>query len=116
MRTARLINTVVALASLLLFSCGARKAAERLTVIAPENFSGEIRIITCDPKAPSDSIAIDADGHGRTSLCSSSPDLTLRLVRGKSVDEIRAVTAKTGDDFVVSITAVVRPRSPQQEQ
>jgi hypothetical protein len=116
MRTARLVNTVVALVSLFLFSCGARKAAERLTVIAPENFSGEIRIITCDPKAPSDSIAIDALGHGRTSLCSSSPDLTLRVVRGKSIDEIPAVTAKTGDDFVVSITAVVKPQNPQQKQ
>jgi len=116
MRTARLVNTVVALASLFLFSCGARKAAERLTVIAPENFSGEIRIITCDPKASSDRVAIDADGHGRTSLCSSSPDLTLRVVRGKSVDEIPAVTAKTGDDFVVSITAAVRPQNAQQKQ
>jgi len=116
MRTARLVNTVVALVSLFLFSCGARKAPERLTVIAPENFSGQIRIITCDPKAPSDSIAIDADGHGRTSLCSSSPDLTLRVVRGKSIEEIPAVSAKTGDDFVVSITAVVKPQGPPRKQ
>ncbi len=116
MRTTRLVNTAVALVSLFLFSCGARKAPERLTVIASENFSGEIRIVTCDPKAASDSIAIDANGHGRTSLCSSSPDLTLRVVRGKSVDEIPAVTAKTGDDFVVSITAVIKPASPPQKQ
>jgi hypothetical protein len=116
MRTARLVNTVVALVSLFLFSCGARKTPECLTVIASEDFSGEIRIITCDPQAASDSVAIDGHGHGRTSLCSSSPDLVLRVVRGQSVDEIPAVTAKTGDDFVVSITAIVKPHTPSQKQ
>ncbi len=81
---------------MLLFSCGAKKAPERLTVIAAENFSGEIRIVTCDGKAPADNIVIDNAGNGRTSVCSSSPDLTLRVMRGKQSVEVPAVAAKNG--------------------
>jgi hypothetical protein len=36
------------------------------------------------------------------------------VVRGKSIDEIPVVTAKTGDNFVVSITALVKPQSPHK--
>jgi hypothetical protein len=95
------VNIVVALVSLSLFSCGARNGRERLTVIAAENFSGEIRIITFDLGAPPDQIASGYRWPWPLSLCSSFPDLTLRVVRGKSIEG--AVTAKTGDDFVVSI-------------
>jgi hypothetical protein len=39
-----LANAFVAPISPFVFSCAARKIPERLTVIAPENLSGEIRI------------------------------------------------------------------------
>lgn len=111
MRATQLRNTLLALFSLFLFSCGAKKAPERLTVVAPEDFVGKIKIITCDATAKSDYVLLDASGNGRTAVCAATPDFTLRVVRGSSSVEVPASTAKTGDDIVVSITASVGPRN-----
>jgi hypothetical protein len=62
MQKHQLRNTVFAIFSLLLFSCGAKKAPERLTVIAPEDFAGKIKIGTCVPNAKSDYVLLDAAG------------------------------------------------------
>jgi hypothetical protein len=110
MQTNRFRNTVFALFSLFLFSCGAKKAPERLTVIAPEDFAGKIKITTCDMDAKSDYILLDASGKGSTSVCAATPDFTFRVVRGSSTVEVPATASKTGDDIVVSLTATVGPR------
>jgi hypothetical protein len=110
MRATQLRNTLLALFSLFLFSCGAKKAPERLTVIAPEDFVGKIKIITCDANAKSDFVLLDASGKGRTAVCAATPDFTLRVVRGSATVDVQATAAKTGDDIVVSITATVGPR------
>jgi hypothetical protein len=110
MRATQLRNTLLALFSLSLFSCGAKKAPERLTVIAPEDFVGKIKIITCDAHAKSDYVLLDASGKGSTAVCAATPDFALRVVRGGSSVEVPASAAKTGDDIVVSITATVGPR------
>jgi hypothetical protein len=110
MLTNHLRNTLFALFSLLLFSCGAKKAPERLTVIAPEDFAGKIKIATCDLQAKSDYVLLDAYGKGSTSVCAATPDFTLRVVRGRSTVEVPAAASKTGDDIVVSLTATAGPR------
>ncbi len=94
--------------SFFLVSCAAKKAAERITVIAPENFTGTISLTACDPQAPSDNISIDASGNGKTSVCSASADLKLVVIRGKQSIELPAKVTKTGDNFVVSISGEVR--------
>jgi hypothetical protein len=112
MQLLRLRNTCFALCSLFLFSCAAKKAPERLTVVAPEDFSGVIKITTCDNHAVSDNILLDSSGRGRTSICSSSADLTLRLVRGQQSVDVPAITSRSGDGFVVNISAKVEPLPP----
>ncbi|MGA2814309.1 MAG: hypothetical protein ABSG16_23165 [Candidatus Acidiferrum sp.] len=79
-----------------------------MTVIAPETFAGTITITACDPQSSADNLVIDTAGHGRTSVCSASPDLRLIVVRGKRSTEIYAKIAKTGDGFVTSISGEVR--------
>src|SRR5271170_6991566 len=87
MRPSHLRNTSLALLSIFLFSCAAKKAPERLTVIAPSNFSGTIEITACDAKALPEQITIDGTGHGRTSICSASPDLKIVVIReGRSFE------------------------------
>jgi hypothetical protein len=110
MQNHHLRNTLFALVSLLLFSCGAKKAPERLTVIAPQDFVGKIKIETCVVDAKADYVLLDASGKGSTNICAATPDLTLRVVRGSSTVEIPATASKTGDDIVVSLTATVGPR------
>jgi hypothetical protein len=112
MRAHYIRNTILGLLTLFLFSCGAKKAAETLTVIAPENFSGRIRITTCHLGAASDNIVIDSAGAGITSVCSVSPDLTLQIVRGNQRDVVGAELVKTGDGFVIGITSRVAPKPP----
>jgi hypothetical protein len=109
MLTNRLRNVLFALFSLLLFSCGAKKAPERLTVIAPEDFAGKIKITTCDLQAKSDYVLLDVSGKGSTSVCAATPDFTFRVIRGSSTVEIPATASKTADDIVVSLTATVGP-------
>ena len=111
MRAHYIRNTILGLLTLFLFSCGAKKAAETLTVIAPENFSGRIRITTCHLGAASDNIVIDSAGAGITSVCSVSPDLTLQIVRGNQRDVVGAELVKTGDGFVIGITSRVAPKA-----
>ena len=84
MRTLHSRNTLFAVFSLFLFSCGAKKAPERLTVIAPQDFTGKIKITMCDLDAKSDYILLDASGKGRTSVCAATPDFTLRVVSGST--------------------------------
>jgi hypothetical protein len=108
MRASHLRNTLLAVFSLFLFSCAAKRAPERITVIAPETFTGKIKITACEPQAPPDNIVIDLSGNGKTSVCSASPDLKLLVIRGEQSIEVPAKVAKTGDDFVVSITGEVR--------
>jgi len=109
MRPSHLRNTLLALLSIFLFSCAAKKAPERLTVIAPRSFSGTISITACDAKALPDRIVLDGAGHGSTSICSASPDLKVVVVRaGKSI-EVPATIGKTGDNYVVSIRAEFNP-------
>jgi hypothetical protein len=104
-------NTSLVLFSLFLFSCGAKKAPERLTVIAPEDFAGKIKVTTCtvDAKA-ADYVLLDASGRGSTFVCAATPDFTFRVVRGNSSVEVPAAVSKTGDDIVVSLTATVGAR------
>jgi hypothetical protein len=108
MRRRYLKNISLILFSILLFSCAAKKAAERITVIAPETFAGTITLTACDSGSSADNIIVDAAGHGKTSVCSASPDLRLIVVRGKQSTEIYAKIAKTGDGFVTSISGEVR--------
>ena len=98
---------VLALFSFFLFSCAAKKAPERITVIAPENFAGTIHITACNRQAAANNIPIDASGNGTTSVCSASPDLKLVVVRGTQSTEVPATVGKTGDAIVVAISADV---------
>ena len=109
MRPTHLRTTCIALLSIFLFSCAAKKAPERLTVIAPANFSGTIEITACDAKSLADRITIDGTGHGRTSICSASPDLKIVVMRGGQSVEVPATIGKTGDNYVVSIRAEFKP-------
>jgi hypothetical protein len=59
-RPAQRWELLLALLSIFLFSCAAKKAPERLTVIAPGSFSGTISITACDAKALQDRIVLDA--------------------------------------------------------
>jgi len=108
MKLSHLRNVCLALLSLSLFSCGAKRAPERITVIAPENFTGRINLAACHPKAPANNIVLDSSGNGKTSVCSASPDLKLVIIRGQQSVEIPAKTSKTGDSFVVMIAGEVR--------
>ena len=103
------------LPSLTLFSCAAKKAPERLTVIASEDFVGKIKITTCDLEAKPDYILLDASGKGHTSMCAATPDFKFRVVRGNSTVEVPATASKTGDDIVVSITVTVGSGDPRHK-
>ena len=61
----------------------------------------------CDSKASSDNVIVDTSGHGNTSVCSASPDLKLIAVRGKQSIEVPAKIERTGDNFVIAISAQV---------
>jgi hypothetical protein len=111
MRAQHIRNTILGLLALCLLSCGAKKAAETLTVIAPEQFSGSIRITTCHAGAASDKIVLDDAGQGITSVCSVSPDLMLQVLRGNHRDSVSATLVKTGDGIVSSIKAKIGPTS-----
>jgi len=115
MLRSRVCNTLLALASIFLFSCAAKKAPERITVIVPPDFYGTIRLTGCDAQARPDGIVVDSAGHGSTSICSASPDLKIVVMReGKSL-EVPATLSKTGDDLVVSILAELkRPASSER--
>jgi hypothetical protein len=115
MRPSHLRNTFLALLSIFLFSCAAKKAPERLTVIAPANFSGTIAITACDAKALPERITIDGGGHGTTSICSASPDLKIVVIRGGQSVELPATIGKTGDNYVVSIRAEFKPSAAAQQ-
>lgn len=115
MRPSHLRNTFLALLSIFLFSCAAKKAPERLTVIAPTNFSGTVEITACDAKALPDRITIDGAGHGRTSICSASPDLKIVVMRGGQSVELPATIGKTGDNYVVRIRAEFKPSATAQQ-
>ncbi|MGA2418467.1 MAG: hypothetical protein ABSG69_00160 [Candidatus Acidiferrum sp.] len=110
MLRSRARNTLLALVSIFLFSCAAKKAPEHITVIVPRDFNGTIRLTGCEAQARPDGIVVDARGHGSTSICSASPDLKMVVVReGKSI-EVPATVSKTGDDLVVSIEAELKRR------
>jgi hypothetical protein len=100
-------NRFLAIFSLFLVSCAAKKAPEHITVIAPEGFGGMIKLSACDSKASSDNVIVDTSGHGNTSVCSASPDLKLIAVRGKQSIEVPAKIERTGDNFVIAISAQV---------
>ena len=54
-------------------------------------------------------------GNGSTSVCSASRDLKIVVKRGKLLTEVPARVSKTGDDFVVAISAeVAKPASPNK--
>jgi hypothetical protein len=100
-------RTLLAVLSPFLFSCAAKRAPEQITVVAPKTFTGKIRIVACVPSAPAGKVIIDASGRGQTSICSASPDLQVVVLRGQQTIEIPAKVTKTGDNFVVSISAQV---------
>lgn len=108
MRPLKVKTTVLALLSLFLFSCAAKKAPERITVIAPENFKGTVRLVACDREAPADNIVVDASGNGKTSICSASADMKLVVKRGTQSIEVPATVGKTGDKLLVEIRADVQ--------
>ncbi|MGA2810435.1 MAG: hypothetical protein ABSG16_03470 [Candidatus Acidiferrum sp.] len=99
--------TLLAALSLFLFSCAAKQAPEQITVVTPEAFTGKIKIMACVPSAPADRVIVDASGKGQTSICAASPDLKVVVLRGQQTIEVPARVTKTGDDFVVSISAEV---------
>ncbi|HEY2461632.1 MAG TPA: hypothetical protein VGI16_12530 [Candidatus Acidoferrum sp.] len=96
------------LGSIVMLSCGSKRAPERLTVVAPEDFSGEIVIKACDPAASDDHIALDAAGHGSTSICSATGQLKLVVIRGTQSTELQAYPIKTGDGIVVEVRAELK--------
>jgi len=115
MRQTRSQIGVLAILSVFLFSCAAKKSPERLTIIAPDDFSGSMKLTACVSQAPADNIFIDASGNGSTSVCSASRDLKIVVKRGKLLTEVPARVSKTGDDFVVAISAeVAKPASPNK--
>ena len=115
MRTHYIRNTILGLFALFLLSCGAKKAAETLTVIAPENFSGSIKITMCQTGAPSDNTVLDGAGEGITSVCSVSPELALRVLRNSHRDRVAVTLVKTGDGIVTRITVRIGPSQKDSE-
>jgi hypothetical protein len=98
-------NRLLAVFSLFLVSCAAKKVPERITVIAPEGFGGTIKLTACFSNASSDNVVVDASGHGDTSVCSASSDLKLIVVRGKQSTEVPAKIDRTGDNIITAISA-----------
>ncbi len=96
----------------LLFSCGAKKAAQQLTASVPENYSGKIRIDACDPKGQDDNIAISEAGGGTTSICSVTDDFKLLIARGPQKIQVAATVNKTGDNILTSVVAEIPATSP----
>src|SRR5215475_13328398 len=60
---------VVVLSALLLFSCGAAKSAQEISVKVPDQFVGALKISPCQREANPEPVVIDRQGTGSTSSC-----------------------------------------------
>src|SRR5262245_51131562 len=100
---------VVMVSALLLFSCGAAKSAQEITVKVPDQFAGVVKISPCDRNANPDPVMTDAKGVGNTSTCPlGGRQVTLVVLRNGqtyriSPDEVKI--RRAGDGMPVSIEA-----------
>ncbi len=108
MASVRISVVVLLLLSVYMLSCGAKRAPEHLTVIAPRNYSGKISIIACDRTAAADHIRLNPAGDGYTSTCVNSDELTLTVIQGTKATDIPARLTTTGDGIVVKVEAEIR--------
>ena len=100
---------VVMLSTLLLFSCGAAKSAQEITLKVPDHFAGVVKISPCDRNAGPPPIAVDTQGMGSTSECpQGGRQVSLIVVRADQTYRISPEHVKirrTGDGLPVSIEA-----------
>jgi hypothetical protein len=101
--------------TLLLFSCGSRRAPQQLTVQVPDDFTGVLNIRACAEGASLDKLVADPKGIVATSACPHSDEqVTLLIIRaGKtyslSPEDVKIL--RTGDGLATAIRAQV-PRQP----
>jgi len=105
---------VTLLSALLLFSCGAAKSAQEITVQVPDRFAGMVQIDPCDAKANKDHVVADAKGMAATSSCPRpGQGVTIVIVRaGQSyrVSPEYVKILRAGDGVPVRIEAAVPSR------
>ena len=105
--------SVVSMCLALLFSCGAKKAAQQLTVVVPENYEGRIRLDACNPRGQDDNIAVDESGIGLTSICAVTDDFRIFVSRGPQKIQISPTVNRTGDNILTSVGGLVPPKAPE---
>jgi hypothetical protein len=106
--TTLLLATVFAAS--LLFSCGAKRAPQEITVTVPANFSGELTLDPCSQGA-SAGITLSAKGTANTAACPEAGEtVSLTVIKGGksyrlSSDDVKI--ERTGDGLAVAIKARV---------
>src|SRR5215467_5546236 len=98
---------ITVLSALLLFSCGAAKSAQEITVQVPDHFAGTLQIAPCNANAAKDHVTVDEKGAGQTSSCPQPGQaVTLVIVRGDQVQRItpeNVQVMRAGDGIPVRI-------------
>lgn len=97
----------------LMLSCGSGNAPAQLTLRAPSGYSGTVHVETCMTGSAAAEVALDARGHGTTSLC-PSPDqgVTLVVLRGSetvTMPPSEVFISRTGDKIATSVEARLQP-------
>ena len=105
---------VVVLSALLLFSCGAAKSAQEITVKVPDQFAGVLHIAPCDRNGGPEPVITDPQGAASTSACpKGGRQVTLVVLRAGQTYRIspeEVTIRRAGDGVPVSIEATVPPR------
>ena len=110
--TTLLLGTIFA--TLLLFSCAAKKAPKEITVKVPADYAGDLILAPCAPHGSAE-VAVDAKGAAGTSVCPKADEtVTLTVIRG-GTDSVRiapdqVTIERAGDGLPVAIKAHVAPR------
>jgi hypothetical protein len=104
---------VTILSALLVFSCGAAKSPQEITVRVPDEFSGIVRVTPCDRTSAERAIA-SSQGVAATTACPGKNDqVTLVLIRSGQIYRIppeQVTIRRAGDGLPVSIEAVMPSR------
>ena len=101
----------VLLSALQMFSCGAGRSAQEITVKVPDQFAGELQISPCEANGAPDPVIADSQGAAKTSVCpKASQPVTLAVLRGGQTYRIapeNVTVRRSGDGLPVSIRARV---------
>jgi hypothetical protein len=99
---------VVLAISASLFSCGARNTPARITVRAPDGFSGVLHLTPCAAGAQG-LVEVNQQGNGETSACPSG-DVEVLVVKNSGtvyIEPQRISVSRAGDGIPVEIIVPV---------